>query len=801
MVRVTATLSSRDARELHRITRSRAVPEPARAARRPRVSSFPPASRSGTDSPRPPSRRPRPEIVDYAKWLGMDLEAEKDLMWIAREGLKAPLPEHWKPCKTPGTGDIYYFNFQTGDSVWEHPCDEHYKSLYAAEKAKLAKREAEDRRRAFTPGAGKTPFAKEKAKAGSASALKPAGSLGKLGPGLGSGLDRPALGASAAAGSPALERPGTAIGLRPGAGAGTAARPGTAAGSVPGAGLGDPASPMRAETDDEFDFADPPGDGGRGGGSSVKKNAAPETTRGAETWRAEESAEDETARSRFREALAKERSAFERTLELEADKAKAEAERAARRLERETEERLVAMKREAATREDALRAKAREALAKDEAEAEVRRAARVAELEAKLKADEQLIERRFEEQAKARAEARVAAEIGSNAEKKNESETRAEAAFAAAAAEWAEKAAAAEADAKRRVEACEATVREAEARRDRVAEEGESRARSKSKDAADDDDARSDEDALSDDESVTGFASIVEAARDDGSPRTTPSDTANDVNDANDAYASDAALLEGVSSFLREQKRLARRRRAAVEASRAEWAARARALESAGSANEDVSRRRGALAAVRAAVDAQAAHYNADVRNLRALKAAARSAKHGGAALAAAFSETVMTSAPGSLVQAYGSLPSAAGSQTDHASSFYRADGSRKAQFGDDPLRALRHALFTVRRAEQTRHDASAVTLSMQSHKLFGAPRVPGSLVSGPLGATLGASRAGFMDPSPAFTNSVDQWNRVKDRERALFDDHGEWLAEFRKTVDAAARATFERAPRAQTAR
>ena len=167
----------------------------------------------------------------------MDLEAEKDLMWIAREGLKAPLPEHWKPCKTPGTGDIYYFNFQTGDSVWEHPCDEHYKSLYAAEKAKLAKREAEDRRRAFTPGAGKTPFAKEKAKAGSASALKPAGSLGKLGPGLGSGLDRPALGASAAAGSPALERPGTAIGLRPGAGAGTASA-GDATGSTSSCGGG-----------------------------------------------------------------------------------------------------------------------------------------------------------------------------------------------------------------------------------------------------------------------------------------------------------------------------------------------------------------------------------------------------------------------------------------------------------------------------------------------------------------------------------------------------------------------------------
>ena len=72
----------------------------------------------------------------------MDLEKEKDLLWIAREGLRAPLPEHWKPCKVPGTGDIYYFNFQTGDSVWEHPCDEYYKNLYATEKAKLQKKQS-----------------------------------------------------------------------------------------------------------------------------------------------------------------------------------------------------------------------------------------------------------------------------------------------------------------------------------------------------------------------------------------------------------------------------------------------------------------------------------------------------------------------------------------------------------------------------------------------------------------------------------------------------------------------------------
>jgi hypothetical protein len=29
------------------------------------------------------------EVLEYATWLGMDLEAERDLFWIAREGLKA----------------------------------------------------------------------------------------------------------------------------------------------------------------------------------------------------------------------------------------------------------------------------------------------------------------------------------------------------------------------------------------------------------------------------------------------------------------------------------------------------------------------------------------------------------------------------------------------------------------------------------------------------------------------------------------------------------------------------------------
>jgi hypothetical protein len=68
------------------------------------------------------------EILEYAKWLGMDIESERDLFFIAREGLKAPLPENWKPCKT-GDEEIYYFNFATGESVWDHPCDEYYRKV------------------------------------------------------------------------------------------------------------------------------------------------------------------------------------------------------------------------------------------------------------------------------------------------------------------------------------------------------------------------------------------------------------------------------------------------------------------------------------------------------------------------------------------------------------------------------------------------------------------------------------------------------------------------------------------------
>ena len=40
------------------------------------------------------------EIEEYAKYLGMDLQEDKHLFWIAEKGLKEPLPKDWKHCQT-----------------------------------------------------------------------------------------------------------------------------------------------------------------------------------------------------------------------------------------------------------------------------------------------------------------------------------------------------------------------------------------------------------------------------------------------------------------------------------------------------------------------------------------------------------------------------------------------------------------------------------------------------------------------------------------------------------------------------
>jgi hypothetical protein len=58
-------------------------------------------------------------------------------MWIARKGVMAPLPKGWKPCQDQINDQIYYFNFETGESVWDHPCDDIFKNMVIEERRKL----------------------------------------------------------------------------------------------------------------------------------------------------------------------------------------------------------------------------------------------------------------------------------------------------------------------------------------------------------------------------------------------------------------------------------------------------------------------------------------------------------------------------------------------------------------------------------------------------------------------------------------------------------------------------------------
>lgn len=37
------------------------------------------------------------EIQDFAREIGIDPEKEPELLWLAREGIVAPLPPEWKP--------------------------------------------------------------------------------------------------------------------------------------------------------------------------------------------------------------------------------------------------------------------------------------------------------------------------------------------------------------------------------------------------------------------------------------------------------------------------------------------------------------------------------------------------------------------------------------------------------------------------------------------------------------------------------------------------------------------------------
>ncbi|EAR82940.2 hypothetical protein TTHERM_01054250 (macronuclear) [Tetrahymena thermophila SB210] len=76
------------------------------------------------------------EVLNYAQYLGMDLDKDKKYFYIAREGLKAPLPEQWHVYQHKYDDQRFYLNSVTGEKQLEHPCDQFYKKKFEEMKMK-----------------------------------------------------------------------------------------------------------------------------------------------------------------------------------------------------------------------------------------------------------------------------------------------------------------------------------------------------------------------------------------------------------------------------------------------------------------------------------------------------------------------------------------------------------------------------------------------------------------------------------------------------------------------------------------
>ena len=71
----------------------------------------------------------------------MDLEEDAELLYIAEEGLKAPVPEPWKAFSNEQE-EIYYTNSITGQVIYDHPLGEVYRKKF--QEAKLKKMRGEN---------------------------------------------------------------------------------------------------------------------------------------------------------------------------------------------------------------------------------------------------------------------------------------------------------------------------------------------------------------------------------------------------------------------------------------------------------------------------------------------------------------------------------------------------------------------------------------------------------------------------------------------------------------------------------
>jgi len=69
----------------------------------------------------------------------MSLPEDEGLLYLAREGLKAPLPPNWVPYQGRD-GEVYYKHRITQEKTYDHPTDIEYRKKYEQQKEKMARK-------------------------------------------------------------------------------------------------------------------------------------------------------------------------------------------------------------------------------------------------------------------------------------------------------------------------------------------------------------------------------------------------------------------------------------------------------------------------------------------------------------------------------------------------------------------------------------------------------------------------------------------------------------------------------------
>lgn len=79
----------------------------------------------------------REEIVEMAKYLGIDPRKEQSLLWIARQCVIAPLPYGWIEKEDEGQG-AYFYNDEKKLTSRKHPLDNIFRILVVSERNKMS---------------------------------------------------------------------------------------------------------------------------------------------------------------------------------------------------------------------------------------------------------------------------------------------------------------------------------------------------------------------------------------------------------------------------------------------------------------------------------------------------------------------------------------------------------------------------------------------------------------------------------------------------------------------------------------